>query len=463
LVPFGKQRRMKLLFSAIALCLVSVATAQGPLTVPPARNAVFRNVHVIPMDRETVLPGQDVWIRDGRVERISQTGKFPTTGYDLVIDGTGKYLMPGLAEMHAHVPPIDDIAPMKDVLMLFALNGVTTIRGMLGHPRHLELRQKLRTGEIPGPRFITSGPSLSGNSVKTPEDGVRLVEEEKKAGYDFLKLHPGLTPATFGPIAKRAKELGIPFAGHVSYTVGVQRAIDAGYTTIDHMDGFVEWLVPGIDQIPEQQAGSFGMFIGYKADLSRLPILAKSLKEKNIWVVPTQCLFEKWFSPGDPEYFDRKPEMIYMSRETRNNWVNSKRNIQKNPLFDSAHIVQFMRIRRTMLKSLYDAGVPILLGSDAPQVFDVPGFSAHDELAYYVMAGLTPFQALRTGTVNAGLFMKDENMGLIRENAYADLVLLSANPLQSIDATRRIEGVMLQGRWMDKPFIENNLRALEKH
>jgi imidazolonepropionase-like amidohydrolase len=122
-----------------------------------------------------------------------------------------------------------------------------------------------------------------------------------------------------------------------------------------------------------------------------------------------------------------------------------------------------MRVRRTILKSLSDAGVPILLGSDAPQVFDVPGFSLHDELAYYVMAGLTPYQALRTGTVNAGLYLKDEHIGYVREKAYADLILLSANPLQSIEATRSIEGVMLGGRWMDKRFIENSLKALEKN
>jgi imidazolonepropionase-like amidohydrolase len=443
--------------------LVTVATeGQTGITVPPPRSAVFRNVTLVPMDRETVIPGQDVWIRDGRVERISPTGKLSTKGYDLVIDGTGKFLMPGLAEMHAHVPPIDDIEPMKEVLMLFAVNGVTTIRGMLGHPRHLELRAKIRSGDIPGPRFISSGPSLSGNSVKTPEDGIRIVEEEKKAGYDFLKLHPGLTPATFDPIVKRAKELDIPFAGHVSYTVGVERAIEAGYATIDHMDGFVEWLVPGIAEIPEREAGSFGMFIGHKADLSRLPLLAKSLAEKKIWVVPTQCLFEKWFSNGDPAAFDQRPEMIYMSGETRKNWINSKRNIQKNPLFDSAHIEQFTRLRRTMLKSLHDAGVPILLGSDAPQVFDVPGFSLHDELAYYVLAGLTPYQALRTGTIHAGEFLGDKNIGRITEKSYADLVLLSANPLQSIDATRKIEGVMLNGRWMDAAFIRDALRKLEK-
>ena len=132
-------------------------------------------------------------------------------------------------------------------------NGVTTIRGMLGHPRHLELRSKIQSGEIIGPHFYTSGPSFNGNSVKTPEAGAEMVRNQKQAGYDFLKLHPGLTKENFAAIAKTAKEVNIPFAGHVSFDVGVWRAIEAGYASIDHLDGFVESLVPGIDTIKEQQ------------------------------------------------------------------------------------------------------------------------------------------------------------------------------------------------------------------
>jgi imidazolonepropionase-like amidohydrolase len=440
-------------------CLFSRAQ---PPAMPAARNAVIRNVNVIPMDRETILRGQDVFIRNGRVESIRPTGRKSGKDYELVIDGTDKFLLPGLAEMHAHVPPVDDLAPMKDVLMLFAVNGVTTIRGMLGHPRHLELRAKLQSGDIDGPRFVTSGPSLNGNSVKTTADGISMVEAQKKAGYDFLKLHPGLTPETFGAIAKKAKELRIPFAGHVSYTVGVQRAIDAGYATIDHMDGFVEYLVPGIEQVTEQQAGLFGLFVGHQADFSWMPALVKSLKDKNVWVVPTQCLAEKWFAPGEPKAYDDKPEMIYIDRKTRDAWINSKANLQKNPLYDPVQVRKYIDLRRRMLKALQDGGVGILLGSDAPQVFDVPGFSAHDELSYYVVAGLTPYEALRTGTVQAGVFLKDNNIGVIREKAYADFVLLSANPLESIANTRRIEGVMLRGKWLDKAYIESCLKALEK-
>jgi len=234
------------------------------------REIVFRSINVVPMDKEVINNNQDVVIKNGRIIAIGNTGKIKYDKNALVIDAKGKYLIPGLAEMHAHIPPVDDLEPMKDVLMLFALNGVTTIRGMLGHSRHIELRSKIQSGEIFGPRFYTSGPSFNGNSVKDTAAGAAMVKQQKQAGYDFLKLHPGLTKETFSAVAKTAKEVNIPFAGHVSFNVGVWRAIDAGYATIDHLDGFVESLAPGIDTIAEQQNGLFGMFTADQADVSRI-------------------------------------------------------------------------------------------------------------------------------------------------------------------------------------------------
>src|SRR5687768_10572005 len=186
---------------------------------------VFRSINVVPMDKELINNDQDVIIKNGRIRAIGNTGKIQYDKNALVIDAKGKYLIPGLAEMHAHVPPVDDLEPMKDVLLLFAVNGVTTIRGMLGHPRHLELRGKLQSGEITGPRFITSGPSFSGGSVKDVATAAKMVQDQKKAGYDFLKIHPGLTLSNFYAMVASAKNEKIPFAGHVPFSVGIWRAI----------------------------------------------------------------------------------------------------------------------------------------------------------------------------------------------------------------------------------------------
>jgi len=201
------------------------------------REIVIKSVNLIAMENDQIQANQTIVIRNGRITAIGKNLKYGKNA--LVIEGKGKYLIPGLTEMHAHVPPIDDIEPMKDVLKLFAFNGITTIRGMLGHPRHIELRAKVQSGEILGPRFYTSGPSANGNSVKSVEDAIKLVRNEKAMGYDFIKLHPGLTKETFTALSKAAQEVGMPYAGHVSYNVGIWMATESKYSTIDHLDGIL--------------------------------------------------------------------------------------------------------------------------------------------------------------------------------------------------------------------------------
>jgi imidazolonepropionase-like amidohydrolase len=427
------------------------------------RDIVLISVNVIPMDKEGIIANQTVIIRNGRIAAISERGKTKYNNGALVIDAKGKYLIPGLAEMHAHIPPIDNMEPMKEALLLFAANGVTNIRGMLGHPRHLELRTKIQSGEILGPRFYTSGPSLNGNSVTSTEKASEMVRAQKQAGYDFMKLHPGLTKENFAAIVSTAKEVNMPFAGHVSYDVGVWRAIDASYATIEHLDGFVESLVPGIENISEQENGIFGMLSADKADTARIPRLMKALREKKIWVVPTQSLAERWFAPGkDAEAFRNDPEMIYMPANTVNSWVNSKKNLMSDPNYNAASVDRFIALRRQLINACSKQGVGLLLGSDAPQVFDVPGFSVHHELTYMVASGLTPYQALAMGTVNVGRFYSNPDLGVIKPGALADLVLLNGNPLEDINQTKNISGVMLNGKWLSKEWIDATLKALEK-
>ncbi len=449
---------MKSFFALPLMFMVLACTAQ-----PTSQEIVFRSVNVIPMDKEQVIKNQDVVVKNGVIVAIGNAGKVKYDKNALVIDGTGKFLMPGLAEMHAHVPPVDDLEPMKEVLTLFLCNGVTSIRGMLGHPRHIELRNKIQSGEIPGPHFYTSGPSFNGNSVKTPDTGAEMVRQQKQAGYDFLKLHPGLTKENFAAIAKTAHEVSIPFAGHVSFNVGVWRAIEAGYASIDHLDGFVESLVPGIDTVKEQSAGLFGMFIAHRADESKIPALMKALKEKNIWVVPTQSLAERWFSPEkDADAFAREPEMIYMSEQTLKNWISSKINLMANANYNAESMRKFILLRRKLIYECQRHGVGLLLGSDAPQVFDVPGFSIHHELKYMVDAGLTPFEALQSGTVNVAKYFGKNDRGMIKTGFVSDLLLLDANPLENIENTKKIAGVMLGSKWLSKEFITAELKKLEK-
>ena len=422
----------------------------------------FTHVNVIPMNSEVIIPDQTVVVRNGRIQAIRPTTGKRISSDHTVLDCTGKYIMPGLAEMHAHIPPVNDLEPMKTVLKLFLANGVTTIRGMLGHPLHIELREKVKQGSIMGPRIITSGPSFSGKSVASPEQAAAMVIQQKNLGYDFLKLHPGLSKEIFQTIAKTANDQSIPFAGHVSLDVGIWMAVKSGYATIDHMDGFIEGLVRGVEHMKPETMGPFGMFIADHADTSIIPKLMSELKKSNVWVVPTEALAQRWFSPFRTAIdLAAEPEMAYIDKITLARWAQAKNSIEKDSAYDRTAVLAFMELHRKLIYSMYASGVRILLGSDAPQVFNVPGFSIHHELKYYTEAGLTPYDALKTGTYNVGRFMKRDDIGIIRVGARADLLLLDDNPLISIDNTKKIAGVMAEGRWYSRAFLDQQLSEVK--
>jgi imidazolonepropionase-like amidohydrolase len=457
----------RLFFPLFFLCCFLGCEQRPPLPEPAAEHPgeiVFRQVNVVPMYADTVLQKQDVVVRDGIIAAMGDSGTLRWSDSALVIDAAGKFLMPGLAEMHAHVPPENDPEAIQETLWLFALNGVTTIRGMLGHPLHIGLRDDIRDGKVFGPRLYTAGPALAGDDIQTAESARAEVLRQKEAGYDFLKiLMPALPKEAFDAVVATAREQNIPFAGHVPSTVGVQGAIEAGYASIDHLDGFVESLVPGIETMSWNDVGLFGLFVADRADTTRIPGLIQALKTQGIWVVPTQCLSERWFDPGDaPGRFLNAPETVYMSSDDLKEWADLRDNVVKSPNYNPAVATRLQEIRRRLVYECQKGGVGLLLGSDAPQVYNVPGFSAHAELVYLTDAGLTPYEALRTGTVHVGQFLKRPDIGVVRPGARAELILLKNNPLENVRHTRSIEGVLLGKRWMPEPYIAETLKKLEK-
>jgi imidazolonepropionase-like amidohydrolase len=448
----------------ILLLLLIAITLKGQPQDNAAREMIITPVSVITMENDRVADNQAVIVKNGVITYVGDAKSAKPSKDAIKIDGKGKYLIPGLAEMHAHVPPNGDIDQAKDVLALFLANGVTTIRGMLGHPNHLQLRSMINNGEVVGPHFYTTGPSFNGQSVKTPEHGAEMVREQKAAGYDYLKLHPGLTKVTFPAIAKTANEVGIPFVGHVSYNVGVWMAIDAGQSSIDHMDGFIEAITPGVDTLAEQQAGLFGSWIAYRADESRIPDLVSKLAEKKVWVVPTQALAERWQSSQPASVYLSAPEMKYMKPEELKGWENAKNGYLNNPNYSKEKADALTRVRRHLILACQKGGVGLLLGSDAPQIFNVPGFSIHHELKYLVDAGLTPYEALKAGTTNVASYLnKSQTSGMIRKGYTSDLVLLNGNPLKDITQTRSVEGVMIGNKWLSKDYIASELKRLERN
>ncbi len=464
-------RRAGASLAALALLVTSIACAppetgsvlpgedSGPVT--QAREVAFVNVDVVPMDRERVLENQTVIVREGRIARIGPAASVNAPAGAQVVDGRGKYLMPGLAEMHAHIPPPQAGAEAIDrTLFLYLAGGVTTIRGMLGDPAHLVLREKAARDEILSPRIYTSGPSLNGSSASSPEAARRMVEEQKAAGYDLLKLHPGLSRETFDAMAEVAGRAGLTFSGHVSADVGLRRALEAGYASIDHLDGYAEAL-SGRDTWSAEESGLFGInFVGDFRE-ERIPELAAATRAAGVWNVPTQSLMEHLASPESAEEMARRPELRYMPPRTVSQWMDAKRDFVGQPGYTPEKGRRYLEARRKTIRALHDAGAGLLLGSDAPQIFNVPGFALQHELRYLVASGLTPYQALETGTRNPAVFFGEEDAwGTVAEGRSADLILLEANPLRDIEAVADRAGVMVRGRWLPREEIRARLDAI---
>jgi cytosine/adenosine deaminase-related metal-dependent hydrolase len=439
--------------------LALVAFLAAPLVAPPlvAQDNViaFTNVTVIPMDRERVLRDQTVVVRGERIAEIGPAGRVRVPRGATVVDGSGKYLLPGVGEMHAHIPSPQNPAFQERVLFMYLAGGVTTIRGMLGNPQHLELRERAARGEIWSPTIYTSGPSLNGNSAPTPEAARRMVEEQRAAGYDFLKIHPGLSRAAFDTMAHTAQRVGIRFSGHVPAQVGLERALEARYASIDHLDGYVEWLAgPGASG----PTGLFGFNFTDQADHSRIAEVVRRTREAGVWVVPTQTLTETMAGEASPEEMAGWPGMRYLPPQMVEQWTTQVRNFRSQA--DPERMGRYLRLRRELIRQLHAGGVGVLLGSDAPQWMNPPGFSIHRELESYVASGLTPWQALETGTRNvARFFGAEREFGTIEPGKRADLVLLEADPLADIRNFARQAGVMVRGRWLGAGEIRRRLDA----
>lgn len=425
----------------IAILLACLAAA--PVS---AETSAIVNVNVIPMTADLVLTQQTVVVSDGRIAAIGDVGSIAVPGEAMVIDGTDRYLIPGLTEMHAHVTGTGE----RDVQRLFSLflaNGVTTIRGMLGRRSHLQLRDDINAGRVIGPRLITSGPSMNGNSVNGPDDGAERVRKQHAAGYDFIKIHPGLSAPEFNAIADEANRLGMPFAGHVPVAVGIAGALAKGIATVDHLDGYMSALLPANVDPSGGYGGFFDVMLADDVDRSGIGALVEATVAAGVANVPTQTLFESRVSAEAATEIANRPEMQYVDASTLEQWVRAKQNLAGERGFRADVAATAISVRRELIRRLHDAGGLILLGSDAPQVFNVPGFSLHRELELMVASGLSPFEALQTGTIAPARFF-DLDAGTVERGKIADLVLLDANPLADIANSRRVHGVFVRGRWL---------------
>jgi imidazolonepropionase-like amidohydrolase len=372
-----------------------------------------------------------------------------------MIDDTGKFLMPGLAEMHGHVPPTEPgpEAPdyfnteyVESTLFLYVSAGITTVRGMLGYEDQLALKDRVNSGDYIGPNLYLAGPSFNGNSISSPEEARQQAIRQKEEGWDLLKIHPGLSLEEYDAMVAAANETDITFGGHVPEDVGVIHAIESGQITIDHVDGYVRYL---------------SQFEGAEKEEKLTEVIALT-KEHNVWIVPTMALWETIIGAADYETMKTYDELKYIPKAVKQNYFNFAENPQTGyAIGDPNEQAEF---RTRILSEMNKAGVRILMGTDAPQLFSVPGFSIHRELPLMKAAGMSNYEILLSGTRNVGEYFADKDQfGMIAAGQRADLILLNENPIEDLSAIKDHAGVMVQGKWYSREMIDQKLKEIEAY
>ncbi len=459
------------IFIAINIVFFGVAFASGLIA--------FVGVNVLPMDRNQVLYNQTVIIENGVIKSIAGQGTIQLPKDVSVIVSDGKFLVPGLIDMHVHigftlenngvehVPEVKLRSITEDEVFLFVAHGITTVRNMQGEKYHLELRDRIKNGDLLGPRIYTAGPMVDGappvwpNKSMVLSPGMNVIEfltAYMAKGYDFVKVYSNLSDQMYVALLIESQRLGIPVIGHIPRSSNIQKALLYGQETIDHLQGLDRVMQP--DDAPSAP-GYFAYRDWVTIDKSKMAQLAKQVAESGVSITPTLTVFDGFVSEDTVLAVLQWPGMEYVSYLRKEVWQRSPLHVRvPATIRDTIHSGQNNRF--LMTKKLHEAGVPLMLGTDAGVSFMVPGQSAYNELNNMIGLGLTPYEALKSATVTPGARLGFENkLGVIKEGAMADLVLLDRNPLDDINAFSQLGGVMLNGKWLSRTEIDKRLAEIK--
>ncbi len=440
-------------------------------STPPApagikASAAFVDVTVVPMDADHELAHQTVLVDGDTIVAIGPTASTPVPAGATTIAGAGAWLVPGLVDMHVHFNDERDG-------VLYIANGVTTVRNMWGGPEQLAWRERAtkRDPSYTGPAIYTAGPIVDGDPPVWPgstvvhdaQEAIAVVDAQKAAGYDFVKVYDGLPLAAYDAIAAEAKQVGIRFAGHMPTQVSLAHAFAAGQASIEHLTGYLVEAQDATSKAAKLEGMARRLELAKHRDATQIPALAKQTAAAKVANCPTLTVLSRFGELDHPEALMARPENKYVSAVTLERW-NPKNDFRlaKTTPEGFAAMREGAAFRAQLVKALEDAGAPILAGTDTPNPFVVPGFSLHEELGRLVAAGLTPYQALQAATANAADWLGDKHIGRIAIGARADLVLLEADPLADITATTKRAGVMVRGTWLTKAELATKLDALEQ-
>lgn len=463
-------------FKSVTYCLFILLFVQPRLLAQSSY--AIKNVNVIPMNREVVLANQTVIVQNGKIKLLGNTSTIKIPENATIIDGTGKYLMPGLFDMHAHFfyeqGVSRDYLPTETAIML--ANGVTTARIMNGCDIYMDVKNKIASGKITGPELFVVSPQLVGAwpwkddtispkaIVTTAAEAEAFVRQYKKEGYSEIKITFFVKKTAYDAIIAAAKKENIKVTGHVGPNVKLPAALVAGQQ-VEHLDEFIDMLLP--DSLIGKRVSVSGPNIWNKKawetvdwlDENKIASLVQQVKQSGIYITPTQYFFQTNFGKGQTdEEIRSSPDYSFIPVS-----LLEKRNEVRHYYWDSLKVTEtkrlkWLNLRKRMIKELNDAGVKIMCGSDSPEWFLVQGFSVHKELEALTEAGLTNYQALQTATINPANYLGIINRtGTIEQGKEADLILLDKNPVENISNTKSISGLFKKGQWFDAARLKNIL------
>lgn len=457
--------------------------AQNQLTV-------FKNVNVVSMTKPEVGMLHTVVIKDGFIEIIDSTNKYAIPKNALVIDGKGRYLMPGLADMHTHLThpeaqhfAEDNLATMN----LLLANGITTIRNMWGSEELLEFSKKVNSGEILGPRIYTTGPFVIGRPdtlttawnadevknnptylfARTEEDGRAISKYHKDMGYHFVKVHNN---TTLLPYKGLVNENAVPVIGHAPRPIGLAKIFTIGkQSSIEHYDMFVGLAEQSTSPAKKSQNWYDQYFGSYSyANDERILLLAELVKSSGMYFTPT-IIISEWYNGSQSKMLLhlKDPDIMkYTSKQQRDIWFEYATGFASNYEKWNLDMTNQKNFALRLTYLFHKSRVPLLLGTDATPVMGIQGQSTLEELELLVEAGLTPFEAIKTGTVNVHEYLQKAGLklgtGTIVVGEPADLILLEENPLINIGNIKKIMGVMTQGRWLNEEKLTELTKKAEE-
>jgi imidazolonepropionase-like amidohydrolase len=448
------------------------------VSVPaPAQTLVFNHVTVVNVKSGTVLPDRAVNVSGTRIVKIGPASKFSSNAKVTVVDSTGKFLMPGLWDMHVHMFNNGSQRPANLwYLPFFVANGVTGIREMWTNPEQVAQinawRRDVANGKLIGPHIGAAGTLVDSTPdiwktaplVENEAEARAFVRMEKVSGLDFVKVYTTMTREAYFAIADESRKQGIPFAGHVPFAIGAEEASAAGQRSFEHFfmisescsSREQEWLKM-VKMTQDQRRAVLDSF-----DPQKCEALFKTMAKNSTWQVPT-LVVERLTTSSDPEQFAPPEEMKYIPAKERAAWHQHAAN--RLARLSPAMVDLKQRFWETDLKRIEEmrnAGVQLMAGTDVSNDFLFPGFSLHDELELFVTAHLTPAEALRTATLNPAVFLnKTADFGSVEVGKIADLVLLDENPLNDIRNTRKIRAVVLNGRYLNRTALDTILQQAE--